>query len=296
MSVEDIRADELLARLSGNDLQIHVGGPEPAVRAAWRRPIDTVRREHLAPHGMRLRHTGRDRSDLVIWLEPAAVAPSVRPEPLVMPDEVIEAHALLGSASELGGRLDVESASLPRALRLLQALLEAAEARSYSVVWASGSSALAFERDGHRENVECFEEREQREVAPTLAELGEKAPRYRWQRVQTESRLLATRRLCLQFSDQRDGRGRRRRWADRQRWRLEDKLGAVLAELERRTDDAVVRRQAQAEQETPASSARSHSPAAHHLRERPPNRCYRELAESDTAIQGARSQRRREWG
>jgi hypothetical protein len=28
--------------------------------------------------------------------------------------------------------------------------------------------------------------------------------------------------------------GRRRRWADRQRWRLEDRLGSVLAEVERR--------------------------------------------------------------
>ncbi|MDD7966564.1 hypothetical protein [Actinomycetospora lemnae] len=117
MSVEDIGADELLARLSGNDPRVAVADPEPAVRAAWRRAIDAVRREHLAPEGMRLRHTGRDRGDLVIWLEPAEEAPPVRPDRLLVPSEVVEVRPLLGSTQELGRHLDVEPASLPRALR-----------------------------------------------------------------------------------------------------------------------------------------------------------------------------------
>ncbi|GLZ50336.1 hypothetical protein Acsp06_65210 [Actinomycetospora sp. NBRC 106375] len=248
MSAEDIGADELLARLGGNDPRVHVADPDPAVRAVWRRAIDAVRREHLTPPGMRLRHTGRDRGDLVIWLEPVEQAPPVRPDRLLVPSEIVEAHPLLGSPEELGTHLDVEPASLPRALRLLQVFIETAEARHYTVAWAAAFSTLALDRDGHTETVECGEEREHRAVAPTAAELGDKAPRYSWQRVQTEQRWVATGRLCMQLGDDGDRRGRRRRWADRTRWRLEDKLANVLAEIDRRVDDAVARRQAQQEQ------------------------------------------------
>ncbi|MEJ2863222.1 hypothetical protein [Actinomycetospora flava] len=97
MSVEDIGAEELLARLSGNDSRDHVADLERAVRATWRRAIDAVRRQLLAPHGMRLRQIGRDRGDLVIWLDSAEEALPVRPDRLLVPIEVIvEAHPLRG--------------------------------------------------------------------------------------------------------------------------------------------------------------------------------------------------------
>lgn len=248
MGEEEITATGLMQRLRGAEHRVEVTDPAAARRAAWRRAIDAARREGLVPPGRQLRHTGRDRGELTIWLEDTTNSAPPRPEPLAVPDTVVDVHPLLGAADELAEHLNVDAASVPRALRLLQTLIEAAESRGYCVGWASTPSTLALEREEHVETVHCREEYEDREVVPTVVDLGDNAPRYPWQRVQTQRRSVPAGRLCLELAVEHPSRrGRRARWADRTRWRLEDKLANVLAEIDRRTDDAITHRQAEEE-------------------------------------------------
>ncbi|WP_179266596.1 hypothetical protein [Asanoa hainanensis] len=58
---------------------------------------------------------------------------------------------------------------------------------------------------------------------------------YDWQRVSPQQRRIPSGPLTLELAyDGWRSHGRRRRWADRKRWRLEDILDRVLAEVERR--------------------------------------------------------------
>lgn len=96
------------------------------------------------------------------------------------------------------------------------------------------------------------------------------APRlYDWQRVKPEMVNEPTGRLVIEFADHDwDYRGRRRRWGDTVRWRLDDKLGEILGEVEaqvallkerrREAEEARVRRQQQWEAAMRVAMSRYH--------------------------------------
>jgi hypothetical protein len=89
----------------------------------------------------------------------------------------------------------------------------------------------------HAQRFVVGEELEEAELLTIPAELeGQKQKHYSWQRVPLEVRSVPSGRLVLELPDDSKFRGRRRRWADRKRWRLEDKLPEVLAELDWRRD------------------------------------------------------------
>jgi hypothetical protein len=91
---------ELLDQLNRSaDHRLVVADPTPERRAAWRRLLHATRREHTTTAGgdMVLRHTGRARGDLVIWLE-ARVEAAVTATSLVsaeVPDRVRHPHPLI---------------------------------------------------------------------------------------------------------------------------------------------------------------------------------------------------------
>lgn len=74
------------------------------------------------------------------------------------------------------------------------------------------------------------EEQEQRDVLPAADDLAA-AKVYSWRRISPEPSMLPSGKLAMEVSG--DGRFRaQRRWADRARWSLEDRLGDVLAAAE----------------------------------------------------------------
>lgn len=121
----------------------------------------------------------------------------------------------------------------PRALRIMHTLLTEADRRGYETGWAEETELGAELRTKElRLFLTLSEEQDKRDVLPTASEL-EKAKVYEWQRFQPETRQVPSGRLKLEL-----GTGRSRHplqwWADRKRWRLEDKLGEVIATIEAR--------------------------------------------------------------
>ncbi|MFJ6636963.1 hypothetical protein ACIQMR_37395 [Streptomyces sp. NPDC091376] len=82
----------------------------------------------------------------------------------------------------------------------------------------------------------------------TEAALGPESVRYAWQPVTTHT-TRPSHNLDLRLSHDWGHRGRRHQWGDRTRWRLEDRLPHLLAELDHRTRTNAERRKAQQDEE-----------------------------------------------
>jgi hypothetical protein len=95
---------------------------------------------------------------------------------------------------------------------------------------------LTFRAAGQLGGLRFYEEYETRDVLPDPDAPGSDR-RYGWQRVQPDARELPSGRLAMEFDEDWHLRGRHRRFADRQRWKLDDKLGDVLAEIVFRLND-----------------------------------------------------------
>jgi hypothetical protein len=233
---------ELVKRLTDGS-RVRVESPSAPVRAAWRGTVRAAERERLVPAGRRIRYTVRDRGDLVIELVPAGVSggggsadgKSQRAGVMVpaVVDESVPVVAMLRGQTEEG--FDVSAASRPRALRLVQALAGEAERHGHSIgAGADSGQGFWVEVDGHRYRLIMGEEWDTVEYVPGLDE-SHGGRVYDWQRVKPQTRRVRSGRLFLELVDDSfRHRGRPRRWADRKRWRLADKLGEALAELEAR--------------------------------------------------------------
>lgn len=226
-----ISGDELVEQVTAAGGSLRIPDPEPATRAAWRRAIHAAARSSSLPAGMRLWHTGRDKGDLVIRLLPRR-APSLRspqdaptiavPERLTRPHPIVtqlkELSAARARASRYGHPalsgpyplrgLDVSRQHLPRALRILQALLTEAERRGYEV-------RLHKESTGPRVGIVI----RGHECAVTVREKDD----------------LLRVVLPAEYSG-------RRVWSDGVRAAVEDKLGDLLANIEARAEEAEQRR------------------------------------------------------
>ncbi|GAB3852737.1 hypothetical protein ACFPIJ_48260 [Dactylosporangium cerinum] len=227
---------------------LRIPDPPTPVRAAWRRTISAALRLQLVPEGHQLRHHGRDRGDLIIELQPATPAPA-RPA-IVVPADTELSHPLVEALHARPAALAVSPQARPRALRLIQALAVAATRRGHIVDLPPGDSpGVQFTKGASTIVLAVVEEDDIVDVLPSGDDL--KGPQvYDWQRISPQQQCVPSGRLMLELPDDLRFHGRRRRWADRQRWRLEDKLGHVLAELEYRAAA-----QAQAEQEAQLEAA-----------------------------------------
>lgn len=232
---------ELIDRLTGGKPRLRVESPAAEVRAAWRRVIDAAGRQGLVPAGRRLRYSGRDRGDLVVELVPARPAdcgdggdgPRLKGR-VVVPEVVDTSVPVVAVLQDRPEGLDVSQASRLRALLLVQALTGAATRRGHTVeADDGGGSGFWIGVEGRRYRLVMGEEQDSVEYVPGLDD-ADGGPRvYDWQRVRPQTRQAWSGRLFLELVDDSfRHQGRRRRWADRKRWRLDDKLVEVLAEVE----------------------------------------------------------------
>jgi hypothetical protein len=233
---------QLIDQLNSADGEIHIADPSERVRAQYRRAIHGAKELGLVPEGLQLWHTGRDRGGMVIRLlkrhtRPPRVVPPVRaPEtarvPLVekrVKRPTIDLKPALAS-------LAVSKGLLPRCRTILQQLTDEALRRGYEVLAGVEKSSLVIVASGEHLPFRLFEEQDTAPAPPpTKAELR----RYTW-RLPPSTIKVPTGRLALRL----DHHYRNRTWADRTRWRLENRLTEVIdhvdwlarAEIERQRE------------------------------------------------------------
>jgi hypothetical protein len=144
---------------------------------------------------------------------------------------------------ELGGMPDAQAGTWP--VERLQQLSGSgasnhpplaceAERRGYAVEAASGQgSMMRVVVGGHGYELTVVEGKTRVPHVPSKEELAD-AARYSWTRIPDHDYIPSGElelRLPPYYWD-----GRRHRWSDRKRWRLEDKLAHVLAEIEERAE------------------------------------------------------------
>lgn len=235
----EIDVAELLDRLQTGPVRIQA--PDAKLRAAYRRAIHQATVDGLVPAGLTLRHSGRDHGDLVIRLvETPRATPTPAPVPVPIPDthdpQQPAIRRLLANPSSWGVSPDVRA----RALRLVQALADEATRRGYQLAEPTDESAT-FRIDIGEDSF-AFRLSEDQDRGEQIPADQLDAAKYSWQRVSPQPAMIPSGRLTLELQ-----RGwRPTRWADRRRWRLDDKLPAVLKLIEQ---DAAQARQQRADAE-----------------------------------------------
>ncbi len=257
----------MIDRLQDEGGVLRIATPSPAERARWRRTIHAaITQGGLAP-GTRLRHTGRDRGDLIIRLvedtgdieprkpeTPKVPVPTrlpARPHPVVAAtrEAATSTSGWVDTRRKAGvAHISLAKSSVPRALRLLQGLFAEAMQRGYQIVTSGGdrtcAGGAAVMIGGHRFEVVLAEERTRVPHRLTPAEQSRPAE-YRWApRWDYE----ASGRLVLRLGHDYYGPPLA---TDRTRWRIEARLGRAFERLEAAAVDAEARRQerVRAEQE-----------------------------------------------
>lgn len=234
-------AAELISRLQQAGGTLRITNPAPDERAHWRRALHSARADHLIPDGHHLQHTGRDKGDLVITLRPGPQPRrSTPPEETVPVPDNLPSKLLHPAAATT--HIPACPDCRPRARRILHALCHAAEAKNYTVSNPeSGSAASLVITIGDSSFLLSFHEGAYEVPDPS-------GTKYAWQRV-TARTTRPSHQLELSLEHTYVHRGRRSHWGDRQRWRLEDKLPALLREIAHRAHVEYERRQAQQRRE-----------------------------------------------
>lgn len=228
---------DLLSELEAADGVHRVADPTDRVRAAYRRAIRAAISSGAVPDGYRLIHTGRDRGDLVIRLVPFAERPPYqKPQRISVPSAADPDHPLVRAIAVQAEHMLISPPLPPRALAIVQALAEECDRRGHRLDVASDRPlGLHMTVQSHAFDLDLYEEQDEVEH---VADKEVAATKYAWQRVRPRVVTLPSGRLALRLRDE----WHRRIWADRTRWRLEEKLPAVLAEIERRADEGEQRR------------------------------------------------------
>lgn len=235
-------ASGLLAELASAGGHVTVESPSEKQRARYRRAIHRLITEHRIPNGFVLRHTGRDHGDLAIRLLREEDNPRPQPPPkIAVPHSTglvsVEVRALAAQV-----RMPVTEPTMERALRILQAIADECAIRTWTL-----QPDPRDDRRFHISTAECSfefglrEELVDRDMPDedTLA-----TSNYTWQRVPLHTRKVGSGRLTLQLGQY----YRTRSWSDRSRWTLDDKLGALFAELDARVAEAAEQRRQREEE------------------------------------------------
>jgi hypothetical protein len=232
VSTSDL-ACQILEGLQAGDGYLVIQAPDREQRACYRRAIHYLITTHQVPDGFSLRHTGRDRGDLIIRLTalPEKGKPVEPPARVPVPDSINEVMAAVRLLGE-GDRLAVTADTLDRALRIAQAIANECTARSWEFhPKPEGRHGFRIIAGDCTFDFTLTEELVDRDIhdSQTLQVL-----KYPWQRVPLKVAKVGSGRLTLLL----DEPFSRRSWSDRTRWTLDDKLGAAFAELEKRLADA----------------------------------------------------------
>ncbi|WP_419197627.1 hypothetical protein [Microbispora hainanensis] len=161
--VEDAgSAQRLVEQLQQADGVIHISNPDVETRASYRRLIDAVKRHGLVPEGCRLRHTGRDRGDLIIVLDDSGSDAEWDHVRLNIRNQLFEPAAMADVLNQDPSRIRVSPALLPRVLTILERLACEAELRGYRLGMSTKRPKVTFYIvAGKRQwGLELFEERE----------------------------------------------------------------------------------------------------------------------------------------
>jgi len=260
---------ELIDKVRAAGGVVRVASPDAVTRAAWRRAIHAAKEKGLVPDGYHLRHRGRDDDDLVVELvggdHPGRRYWAQERQRLAIPDTLIEPHPVVVVLRREERRLAVSSTSRDRALRLIQALVSAAEQDGDTVALPDTDDLPGFcvvvGRWSYRLVMEEEWDTVERLPDPDAEHDGKV---YAWQRVQPVAESAPSGRLRLSLPDDPYGhRGRPRRWADRQRWRLDDKLPDILGEIRTRAkvdeDQHAARERAEADRRRQWEQAVAHA-------------------------------------
>lgn len=236
VDVDDLAAEVLRGLTTGDDKTITIASPSARQRAEYRRAINRLIISHQVPKGFVLRHTGRDRGDLTIRLVRQADEPRPRPAPTVQVPPTL--GAVSSEVRTLAGevRMPVTEASTDRALRILQAVASECSARQWTFD-RDPSDDRRFRISTSEAQIELSlsEELVDREV-PDDEQLS--TAKYEWQRIPLHQMKVGSGRLTLQIGHY----WHRKSWSDRRRWTLDDKLGDLFLEIERRTAEAAHQR------------------------------------------------------
>ncbi|MPZ81984.1 MAG: hypothetical protein GEV28_16965 [Actinophytocola sp.] len=215
-----------------------ISNPDDDEVTEWRKIVDFAKRHRMVPDGKRIEKTRMWDGDLRIALLDGGhfnAKPPLDPAQRVdVPDYVDQLHPLLSHLKNSAATLDVSPEQAPRALRIMHTVLTEAERRGYDTGWAEDTSEGVEIRDGNfRLHITMTEERKQRDLLPTPEELANKKI-YTWQRIQPETKWVHSGKLKIQLSTSGARWDRPAWWADRKRWRVEDKLSELVAEINRR--------------------------------------------------------------
>ncbi|CAI7978114.1 conserved hypothetical protein [Frankia sp. Hr75.2] len=232
------QARELIAQLQREGGTLRVDEPDDDTRARYRRTIDAAKRHRLVPDGFHLRHTGRDRGDLIIrlsddsqpddedWNRIRLNTRAPRHTRLASPDPAQVVAAL----EQDPAALDVTAASLGRALALIRLLADEARTRGHRVdVNRKTARPKPYLQIGSvRRYVSLHEEYD--DVPMTLTEgereLLRKHPE--WHLPATGK--IASGRLRLRIA--RTGRGNHDGWADSGATRIEERIPEIFDDVE----------------------------------------------------------------
>ena len=221
---------ELIDQLNSAEGEIYIADPSERIRAQYRQAIHAAKERRLVPEGLQLWHTGRDRGDMVIRLlkrhaPPSRIAKPPQPgqpvpEPTRVPATKQRAKRPTIDLKPALASLAVSKGLLPRCRTILRRLTDEALSRGYEVLAGVEKSSLVIAASGEHLPFRLFEEQDTAPAPPpTKAELR----RYPWGLPPTTIK-VPTGRLALRL----DHHYRTRTWADRTRWRLEDRLTEII--------------------------------------------------------------------
>ncbi|MEU0061424.1 hypothetical protein [Streptomyces sp. NPDC006334] len=262
---------ELLARIREAHGTLTVPHPGPQTRARWRAAYyDALHHGHV-PDGCKLRFNGRDKGDVVLRLLDEAALKAAEPPPIPtvdVPEHLpSKPHALVNRTLKKLGRAKttVDTRDLPdvvplhlsrhltdRALRIAHALITEAERRGYEVTTDTSlhrgetSHRMVIRIKGHDYPWEITERTTKVPHEPTPQELRnhEKHP---WQKIPKYDH-IPDGRLVITTPNRTYGSPPYSH-SDGARWKLEERIGHLLHDLEELATRAEERRIAQEQQE-----------------------------------------------
>ncbi|MEV1332719.1 hypothetical protein AB0J20_24465 [Micromonospora costi] len=225
-------AQQLVNQLAHGDGVVRIEEPDEQTRARYRRAIHAAKQHNLVPDGYELRHTGRDRGDIVVRLYNKANGASngwdafriASRHQTTIDEEIIAALQKNPSA------LTVSADLLPRALEFVRLLAAAARSRGHRLV---------VNTKGARPTLSLRLEKSQRAVR--ISEEYDKVPhvltdderrrqkRQPWISLPEFDRVLSG-RLVLEVN--RAGYGKSDTWTDDKRATLETRVHKIVKEVE----------------------------------------------------------------
>ncbi|SDP90853.1 hypothetical protein SAMN04487905_112186 [Actinopolyspora xinjiangensis] len=242
-------AEELVATLQ-RDGEVVIEDASTEQRDDLRRVIDFAKRHGLVAANQRIEKSQWRRRGIRVRLISGPQAnskPMSNVTRIKVPISVEEWHPLLAALSQPGDVLGVSEDSLPRAMRIMHAMLVETEKRGYEAGWSDDTSqGVEIRIDGFAQTVTIEEELVKQDVVPGAAEL-EKTELYDWQRIRPEVKKMPSGKLVMRVSGTWRF-GAQQRWTDRKRWSLEDRLGDVLAAVEDMASEKAERKRANEEE------------------------------------------------